>query len=285
MIPPVQSAKLEASESPATRAAPSGAAASPVSWITGGASGIGLASAQALGRAGHRIVLSGRRQAELDRALALLHSEQIDARALALDVGEASAVAAAARSIAEHEGRIDALICSAGTNIPNRYWTTLDAEAFARVTQINLNGVAFCVTAVLARMRQQGSGSIVVVSSWAGWRYIGFTGAAYSASKQALAPLVESINEQEGPHGVRATLVCPGEVATPILRSRPVPPSEEDLQRMLRAEDVGSAIAYAVQAPPHVCLNEMVISPTYNRIYTGAPDLRRPATQRSSEAK
>lgn len=249
----------------------------PVSWITGGASGIGLATAQALGRAGHRVVISGRRQSELDRALALLQAEQIDARSVALDVGEALAVAEAARSILRQEGRIDALVCSAGTNVPNRYWTTLDAEAFARVIQINLNGVAFCVNAVLALMRQQGRGTIVVVSSWAGWRYTPFTGAAYGASKQALAPLVESINDQEGAHGVRASLVCPGEVATPILRSRPVPPSEEDLQRMLRADDVGSAIAYAVQAPAHVCLNEIVISPTYNRIYTGAPDLQRPS--------
>lgn len=252
--------------------------ACPVTWITGGASGIGLATAQALGRSGHRIVISGRREAELDRALALLRSEQIQARALALDVGDACAVEAAARSIADQEGRIDALVCSAGTNVPNRYWTSLDAQAFAKVTQINLNGVAFCIAAVLAAMRAQGAGTIVVVSSWAGWRYISFTGAAYSASKQALAPLVESLNDQEGMHGVRATLVCPGEVATPILRSRPVPPSEEDLQRMLRAEDVGAAIAYAVQAPAHVCLNEIVISPTRNRIYTGAPDLQRPVS-------
>jgi len=274
------------SSPPETSDPPSGAANSadasarakstPVSWITGGASGIGLATARALGHAGHRVVISGRRQSELDRALDLLRAERIDARSIALDVGEASAVAEAARSIAGHEGRIDALVCSAGTNVPNRYWKTLDAEAFARVTQINLNGVAFCVTAVLGLMRQQGYGTIVVVSSWAGWRYTSFTGAAYGASKQALAPLVESINDQEGASGVRASLVCPGEVATPILRSRPVPPSEEDLQRMLRADDVGSAIAYAVQAPAHVCLNEIVISPTYNRIYTGAPDLQRP---------
>jgi len=103
---------------------------------------------------------------------------------------------------------------------------------------------------------------------------LGFTGAAYGATKTGLAPLVESINDQEGRHGIRATLVCPGEVATPILRTRPVPPSEEEMARMLRPDDVADAIAYVVQAPAHVCLNEVVISPTWNRIYIGADDLK-----------
>ncbi|NDG57264.1 MAG: oxidoreductase, partial [Betaproteobacteria bacterium] len=79
-----------------------------------------------------------------------------------------------------------------------------------------------------------------------------------------------------GVHGIRACLVCPGEVATPILRTRPKPPSQADMDRMLRPEDVGDAIRYVVTAPAHVCLNEVVIAPTYNRIYAGAPDLARP---------
>ena len=70
-------------------------------------------------------------------------------------------------------------------------------------------------------------------------------------------------------------MICPGEVATPILRARPVPPSDEEMARMLKAEDVAQAIVYAVGAPKHVCLNEIVISPTWNRIYVGGEDLRR----------
>jgi NAD(P)-dependent dehydrogenase (short-subunit alcohol dehydrogenase family) len=61
---------------------------------------------------------------------------------------------------------------------------------------------------------------VIVISSWAGWRFTSFTGAAYGASKMGLAPWRESLDDQEGRHGIRATLVCPGEVATPILRSR-----------------------------------------------------------------
>jgi len=245
-----------------------------VAWITGGGTGIGLATARSLGAAGAGVVISGRRQAELDAAVASLSAAGIRARAAVLDVSDAAAVGRVAAGILEESGRIDALVCSAGTNVPNRFWSGLTPEAFARVTAINLNGVAYCVSAVMPAMRAAGRGSIAVVSSWAGWRYLGFTGAAYGATKTGLAPLVESINDQEGRHGIRATLVCPGEVATPILRTRPVPPSEEDMARMLRPEDVADAIAYVVQAPAHVCLNEVVISPTWNRIYIGAEDLK-----------
>ena len=245
-----------------------------VAWITGGGTGIGLATARALGAAGASVVISGRRQAELDAAVASLSAAGVRARAAVLDVSDADAVGRVAAAILAESGRIDVLVCSAGTNVPNRFWNGLTPEAFARVTAINLNGVAYCVSAVMPAMRAAGRGSIAVVSSWAGWRYLGFTGAAYGATKTGLAPLVESINDQEGRHGIRATLVCPGEVATPILRTRPVPPSEEEMARMLRPEDVADAIAYVVQAPAHVCLNEVVISPTWNRIYIGADDLK-----------
>lgn len=249
--------------------------AKKVAWITGGGTGIGLATAQRLAGQGWHVAVSGRREAELKAACDAIAKAGGSAEAVPLDVSDAAAVSKAAEGILARNGRIDALVCSAGTNVPNRYWKDLTPEAFAKVSAINLNGVAFCVGAVLPTMRAAGGGSVVVVSSWAGWRYLPFTGAAYGATKQGLSPLVESINDQEGGNGIRATHVCPGEVATPILRSRPVPPPEEDIARMLKPEDVGDAIAYAVNAPAHVCLNEIVIGPTWNRIYRGAEDLRR----------
>jgi NADP-dependent 3-hydroxy acid dehydrogenase YdfG len=247
---------------------------SKLAWITGGATGIGLAAAHALGAAGYRLVISGRRKEELDKAADALGKAGIQVQARPLDVSDAAAVQAAADAILGEHGAIDALVLSAGTNIPNRAWKDVTPEAFAKVGAINLNGVAFCVAAVLPAMRKARSGTIVVVSSWAGWRFLPFTGAAYGATKMGLAPLVESINYEEGHQGIRATLVCPGEVATPILRSRPLPPPEEDIARMLQPEDVGSAIAYAVTAPARVCINELVIGPSWNRIYIGADDLK-----------
>jgi NAD(P)-dependent dehydrogenase (short-subunit alcohol dehydrogenase family) len=244
-----------------------------LAWITGGATGIGLAAAQALGHAGFKLVISGRRAEELAKAEAALRQAGIQVQSRQLDVADAAGVQACVEAIVGEHGRLDAVVLSAGTNVPNRAWKNLTPEGFSKVTAINLNGVAYCVAAALPAMREAGAGTIVVISSWGGWRFLPFTGAAYGATKMGLAPLVESINYEEGHLGIRATLICPGEVATPILRSRPVPPPEADIARMLQPEDVGAAVAYAVTAPPRVCINELVISPSWNRIYLGADDL------------
>lgn len=244
-------------------------------WITGGATGIGFACARRLGQSGLKVAISGRREVELTRALDELAAEGIDVKVFPLDVSDAEAVARVARTIATELGPISALVCSAGTNVTARSWKQLAAADFARVAAINLNGVAYCVSAVLPGMRALRAGSIVVVSSWAGWTYLPVAGAVYGATKRALGPVVESINDQEGEQGIRATLLCPAEVATPILGTRPRPPAQADIARMLRPADIAEAAAYAIEAPPHVCLNEIVITPTYNRFYVGAQDLQR----------
>ncbi|HYL19787.1 MAG TPA: oxidoreductase, partial [Burkholderiales bacterium] len=79
-----------------------------------------------------------------------------------------------------------------------------------------------------------------------------------------------SINCEECVNGIRSTVVCPGEVATPILDQRPVPVSAEDRARMLQPEDVADLILYVATLPAHVCLNEVWITPTWNRGYVGA---------------
>ena len=83
--------------------------------------------------------------------------------------------------------------------------------------------------------------------------------------------LTHSLNMEECGHGIRATAFCPGEVATPLLDKRPVPVTAEDKARMLQMEDCGAAIAYVANSPPHVCFNEIVISPTWNRIFLNNP--------------
>jgi len=78
---------------------------------------------------------------------------------------------------------------------------------------------------------------------------------------------------EECVNGIRACVICPGEVATPILKKRPVPPSEAEMARMLQAEDLGRTIRFVAEMPPRVCLNEIVISPTWNRMWLGGEDI------------
>jgi NADP-dependent 3-hydroxy acid dehydrogenase YdfG len=161
-------------------------------------------------------------------------------------------------------------------NLPNKFWKSINADTISNILDTNLKGTAFCIMNAVNHMRSNQSGTIVVISSWSGRHYTSFTGGMYNASKQALGSLIESINDQEGTNGIRASVVCPGEVVTPILKLRTLPPPAEDVERMLKPEDVASAVAYIVQAPSNVCINEIVLSSTYNRAYTGGPDIRGP---------
>ena len=122
-------------------------------------------------------------------------------------------------------------------------------------------------------MRARGDGCLILVSSWAGRYATRMTGAAYNATKRAVLALSETINEEEGGHGIRSCVIMPGEVATDILKSRPVPPSQADMDRMLQAEDLARTVRFVAESPAHVCLNEILISPTWNRFYQGMAEV------------
>ncbi len=239
-----------------------------VAWVTGGGSGIGLAGAIELVKAGAHVVISGRNAATNASGLAQLQALG-SAEALTLDVTDKDAVRATAQQILTRHGRIDILVNSAGTNATQRNFNVLTTDSWDDVVAINLSGLFYCVHAVLPAMRQQGGGLIVNVSSWAGLYASRMTGPVYNTTKRGVLALTESINMEECTHGIRATSLLPGEVATPILDKRPVPPSKEVRERMVQPEDMGRAILFLAQMPARTCINELVISPTHNRFYTG----------------
>ena len=237
-----------------------------VVWITGASSGIGAAAAVALSEAGARVIVSGRREDRLNALAQTLDGAEV----AVLDVSDATAVDAAVAMILDKFGRIDILVHSAGLNVKNRAWSELTIEDWNTVIQVDLNGAFYCCQAVLPFMRTQKDGLIINISSWAG-RYVSrVSGGAYSAAKHALNAMTESINQENCIDGIRACAICPGEVATEILDRRPVPVSREDRSRMVQAEDLGDLILHVCQTPAHVCLNEITISPTWNRGYIRA---------------
>jgi NADP-dependent 3-hydroxy acid dehydrogenase YdfG len=235
-----------------------------IAWITGGGSGIGLAGGIELARAGVHVVISGRSHETLAAA-----EKQVKAvgscEAIALDVSNKQAVAKAVERI----GRVDILVNSAGINDPKRNFSNVSADAWDRIVGINLSGMFYCIHAVLPGMRSRKDGVIINVSSWAGRYASTLTGPAYNATKHAVVALTESINMEEGLNGIRATSVLPGEVATPILEKRPVPPAPEVRAKMLQAEDLGKTVFFIASLPARACINEIIISPTHNRFYFG----------------
>ena len=241
-----------------------------IAWITGAGTGIGLAGAQALAKEGAVVIMSGRRADVLKRESAKIKENGGRAETEPLDVGDANAVQLVAGAIMKRHGRIDILVNSAGVNTTPRLWNDQTPEGFAEVIRVNLEGTFYCTKAVLPSMRAQKDGLIVNVVSWSGIYTSMLAGTAYSASKRAVVSLTENLNMQECINGIRACALCPGEVATEILDRRPVPVSPEERARMLQKDDLGETIRWVAAQPPHVCVNQMIISPTWNRGYIRA---------------
>ena len=238
-----------------------------VAWITGAGTGIGLAGAKALADAGATVVMSGRRKEVLALEAEKIRIKGGKSEVEALDVSDAKSVKKTAAAILNRHARVDILVNSAGLNVPNRYWKNQTIEGWKEVIGINLDGSFYTTLAVLPSMRARKDGLVINVSSWAGVFHPKLTGAAYNASKHAVTAMTETINMEECANGIRACAICPAEVATPIMDRRPVPPSQEDRARMLQAEDLGNTIRFIAQMPPHVCVNQVIISPTWNRMY------------------
>lgn len=242
-------------------------AAPRIAWVTGAGTGIGLAGAEALAADGWTVVLSGRREDVLQEACAAIMARGGRAEPQALDVASSTAAEEGARAILARHGRIDLLVNAAGINVQARSWTDCSAADWDRVLDINLKGTVHTMRAVLPAMRAAGAGTVINVASWAGRFVSAMPGAAYTTSKTAVAALTHEFNVEQFRHGLRACCLLPAEVATPILLQRPVPPSPEDMARMLQPEDLGRTIAFVAGMPAHVCVNEVLISPTWNRMF------------------
>jgi NADP-dependent 3-hydroxy acid dehydrogenase YdfG len=238
-----------------------------IAWVTGAGSGIGEATASALAAAGAQVVLTGRRKDALAKVAAAIEGNGDKATILAADLAQAAAVDKVAAAIQAQFGRLDILVNNAGTNIPDRSWQQLTAEGIDTLIHGNLSSAFYVARAALPMMRAQQDGVMIHTSSWAG-RFVGpVPGAGYIAAKHGVVAMSYSINLEECGNGIRSTVVCPGEVATPIMQLRDPPELPETLARMVQPEDMGAIILFVAQQPRHVCLNEIVVSPTHNRGY------------------
>ncbi|SLN10566.1 SDR family oxidoreductase [Oceanibacterium hippocampi] len=235
-------------------------------WVTGAGSGIGAAGAEALAEAGALVVLSGRREEKLKEVAGRIEAAGGAAEIEILDVTDRKAVAAVAGRIDKRHGRLDILVNSAGMNVPERHWGDLEESDWDDVVRINLDGTFYTSNVVLPIMRRQGGGLLIQIASRAGRQVNFLPGPAYIAAKHAVVAMSASLNIEEGRNGIRSCAICPGEVATPIMANRPVPPSEADMARMLQSRDLGRLIHYVATQPDHVCINEILLSPTVDRL-------------------
>jgi NAD(P)-dependent dehydrogenase (short-subunit alcohol dehydrogenase family) len=223
--------------------------------ITGGGTGIGRATAELFAREGARVMVSGRRRAELEETVRLVEKGGGTA---ALVPGDVSRPADAERMVRETVGAfggVDILVNNAGILVRNASVTDVAIEDWDRVIGVDLTGV-FLVSrfALLEMVRAGGGGAIVNVSSVAG--IVGDPKLApYNAAKGGVNLLTKNMALDYAPHGIRVNAVCPGRVATPMPMSRLKPGDDWEtllarwgknipLGRVGRPEDIARAILF-----------------------------------------
>ena len=239
-------------------------------WVNGAGSGIGQAGAEALADGGAKVILSGRRADVIEAAAKKIKG----AVPLPLDITKEADVAAAHASIEKNHGTVDILVNSAGGNLPKRKFDELTPESWRMMIDMNLNGAFFSARIVLPGMRKKNNGLIINIASIAGKRVSQVSGMAYTAAKHAMVAFSEAINQEECASNIRACAISPGEVATPILDKRPIPPSAEERAKMLQPADLGRLIRFIAETPAHVAIHELLVVPTWNRSVMGGADLK-----------
>lgn len=241
-------------------------------WVTGAGSGIGRAIAIAFAKEGAKVALTGRRTAPLEETAKMIGDAAIVVPA---DLTDQAQIAAALAKVEGTIGGPDILVNNAGVNLPKRYLHQLTPEAIHTLVDGNLTAPFMTSVAVLPGMRARGGGMLIQIASMAGKGISFLSGPGYTAAKHGFVALSQSINQENGIHNIRSCCICPGEVATDILKNRPEPVPAEDIERLLQPEDLAAMALFAATMPPRVNITEMLVTPTYMRLL--APQARKVA--------
>lgn len=237
--------------------------------VTGASSGIGQATARMLASEGAALVLAARRTDRLDELKAEIEGAGGQALAVETDVTDRSACERLVAATLDAFGRLDVLINNAGV-MPLSLVKNARVDEWQQMVEVNVNGVLYCTAAALPHMTEHKRGHIINVSSVAG-RRVFMGGAVYCATKHAVTAFSEGLRQELGPHyGIRVTCIEPGAVKTELFRAIA---DEEFVEASkaagtmrgvtpLLAEDIAEAIRYAVSAPPHATVHEVLVMPT-----------------------
>lgn len=237
--------------------------------ITGASSGLGEAAARLLAEKGASVVL-GARRAERIQALADEITEKGGkAIAVATDVIDRDQVKKLVDTAVETYGRIDVLINNAGL-MPQAPLEALRIDEWDRMIDVNVKGVLYGIAAALPYMKEQKGGHIINVSSVAGHKVLP-PGTVYCATKHAVRALSEGLRMEVTPHGIRSTIVSPGAVDTELLDSVADPDVAKGMRAFyekvaIPADSFARAVAFAIEQPEDVDINEILFRPTRQEV-------------------
>jgi ribitol 2-dehydrogenase len=226
--------------------------------ITGASSGIGAATARALARLGCKLTLAAR---SVDKLHAL--AEELGSLALVVptDVTVCSDVTQMVAKTVQQFGRVDVLFANAGIYIPGQA-AEGDPDAWAKLMDVNVDGVLRSAHAVLPHLIAQRSGDILVTSSISGFIDIEWE-PIYSASKHAIQGFVHTLRRQVAAYGIRVGAIAPGMVANELWGFTEAAEIDKRVAEhmCLRSEDVAEAVVFMLAQPPHVTIRDLVMLP------------------------
>lgn len=226
-----------------------------IAVVTGGTRGIGLAIARALAEAGASVAICGRKQGDVDRAVADLAS-QTGAKIIgkAADVSDSQQISSFFQYVDESLGGLDILVNNAGLGI-FKSAADLTVEQWRQVVDTNLNGVFYCCHEALPRLRKRGGGYIINISSLAGKNAFA-GGAAYNASKFGLNGFSEAMMLDHRYDDVRVSYIMPGSVDTEFGSSA------TGAKWKIAPEDISAVVMMLLQMPQRTLVSRVEIRPS-----------------------
>jgi NADP-dependent 3-hydroxy acid dehydrogenase YdfG len=237
--------------------------------ITGASSGIGEAIARHLAGKGAAVVLGARRTDNLEKIVAAIVAEGGKAAYLKTDVTKQEDVAALVQLAQEQFGGLDVMVNNAGL-MPLSMLNSYKVNEWHQMVDVNIKGVLHGIAAALPVFEKQDSGQFVNISS-VGDRWVGPTSTVYSATKFAVRAISEGLR-QEVSSNIRVTLVAPGATESELAESI----SDADLKKvaierfrvnLLSAAAIARAVAFAIEQPADVDVNELVVRPTAQKSF------------------
>jgi len=237
-----------------------------VAIITGASSGIGYATALALSKAGAKVAIGARRIDRLEDLEKKIKENKGEVYSQQLDVTKKDDCNSFVQNVLKKWGSVDILVNNAGL-MPLSFVKNLKIDEWDQMIDVNIKGVLYCTAAVVNHMIEQQSGHIVNISSVAG-RIVFPAGSVYCATKHAITAFSEGLREELSVRkNIRVTCIEPGVVSTELtntITDESLKGFVENSKKMesLKAEDIANAILYAVDAPKHVNVNEILIRPT-----------------------
>jgi NADP-dependent 3-hydroxy acid dehydrogenase YdfG len=238
-----------------------------VAAVTGASSGIGEATALALAAAGASVTLGARRGDRIEALAERIRSDGGKALAVAVDVSDEGQARAFVERTHSELGSLDVLVNNAGVMLLGPV-EGADVADWRRMVDVNLLGLLYCTHAALPLMREGGGGHIVNISSVAG-RHARAGAAVYNLTKFGVTAFSEALRQEALHSKIRVTCVEPGFVETELQAHNKSPLVQQGVEKMrdqigevLKADDIASAILYAVSQPAHVNINEVLVRPT-----------------------